>query len=418
MMIKMGRLVRGAVALGAAGVLSAGYVTLAAAEALPAPQQAINVMESEGILARGAGARYGPDAVMNAGEVAGVLHRFDARTGRAGDFIGQVFRLPGAAVVTRSEGLVAILNATGLHRGTSAIAAVHTANRLGLLYGLPGMTAGPGQALLRGQLAVILLRIQQPGGVGAPVGVAGGPVGVPAPAAAAMVTGTITQVQATATGEVLTLSTASGAETVQVAATAQAFQSGQAVPLSQIAAGQAAELTLNPSGQAQSITLYPAGTAPVPATTVNGTLASFANGQIALQPSVAGGTSPTYAVSSSVVVTENGQGATTAALGAGDLVTLHILGGTVTWVALRASSSTLTGNLTSVVPGGYVLTEADGTTVRLAIPATAQVSAAGIVLPRGALAVGEAVDVAGLARTGAVVAQTVSITGDVVSGTA
>ena len=397
--------------VGAAGLIVGGGAALAAAASLPALQQAVNQMVAEGVFGRGVGPRYGTYASMHQAQVVAVLRRFAAHTGRHGVFVGAAFRLPGGTVVSGSELLVDIVNATGLHRGPSPAAALHTAERLGLVSTLPGLTAAPNAYASRGQLAVILVRIQQLGGNAAPTS-------VPVPAAAAVLEGTITQVQTGPTGVILSLSTGTSVDAVPIGAGAQVIESGQAIPLTQLAGGMVADVTLNAAGQAQLITIMPAGSTPPPASAVPGTIASFANGQISLEPPTPGAVAPSYVVATSVVLTENGQGATSAALSPGDLVTLHVLSGTVTWIAIRAASSSLTGNLSAAVPGGFTLTERDGTSVRLMVPTNVQVAAGSIALPRGALAAGEVVDVSGVAHTsGSLVAQTVTITGNAVAGT-
>ncbi len=396
---------------GAAGLIVGGGAALAAAASLPALQQAVNQMVAEGVFARGLGPRYGPYASLHQAQVVAVLRRFAAHTGRRGVFTGAAFRLSGGTVVSGSELLVDIVNATGLHRGPSPAAALHTAERLGLVSTLPGLTAAPNAYASYGQLAVILVRIQQ-------LGANAVSPSVPVPAAAAVLEGTITQVQTGPTGEVLSLSTGTSVDAVPVAVGAQVIASGQAISLTQLTGGMVADVTLNAAGQAQLITIVPAGSTPPPATVVSGTIASFANGQVSLEPPTPGAVTPSYAVAPSVVVTENGQGATSAALSPGDLVTLHVLSGTVTWIAIRAASSSLTGDLAAAVPGGFTLTESDGTSVRLMVPATAHVAAGSIALPRGALTAGEVVDVSGVAHTsGSLVAQSVTITGNAVAGT-
>ena len=398
-------------ATGAAGLIVVGASALAAAAPQSALQQAVNQMVAEGVFGQGVGPQYGPYASLHQAQVVAVLHRFDAHTGQRGVFVGTAFRLAAGTVVSGNELLLDIVNATGLHRGPSAPAALHAVERLGLVSTLPGLTAAPNAYASRGQFAVILAGIQGLRGYATPT-----PAAVPA--AAAVLQGTIAQVQTGPNGEVLSLSTPSAVDAVTVAVGAQAVESGQVLALNQLTVGTVADLTLNASGQAQLITIVPAGTAPAPVAAVQGTLAAFANGQVSLEPATPGAAVQSYAVAASVVVTESGQGATTAALAPGDLVTLHVLSGTVTWIAIRAASSSLTGDLTAAVPGGFTLAAADGTSVRLMVPANVPVTAGNIALPRGALAAGEVVQVAGVARaTNALVAQSVTITGNVVAGT-
>jgi hypothetical protein len=399
------------VPLAVVGLLAGGLAAPAAAAPLSTLQQAVQQLQGEGVLGRSAGAAYGPDAPLRQAQVLAILRRFDARTGRVGHFTGAVFRLPAAAIVSRAQMLVELVNATGLHFGGSFAAAVRAAAGRHLLAGLPGVTEAPSAEALRGQLALMLLRLQQ---AGAPA--AAGPVSSP-PAAAAVLQGTVDQLQNSQGGNVLIVSTGSGTEAVPLAPTVQVVLSGQTVPLTQLTAGMTVALTLAPNGQAQLVTAAPAG-APMPvATTVQGTIASFANGQISLQPATPSAAAPTYPVTPTLVVTENGQGATTSALAPGDLATLHLLSGNVTWVAIRAAAASLSGALTAVAPSGFLLTASDGSATRVIVPAAVQVSLAGVALPRGALDVGETVTATGVMRSGALVARQVTITGDAVAGT-
>ena len=116
---------------------------MAGAHALPALQRSINHLIAEGVLAPGDGAAYGPDATVRQGQLLTTLHRFDGHVGMRGAFVGPAFHMPIDTVVTRSDALIQVMNATVLHRGPSSVAAMRAAEQLGLVAGLAGVTETP-----------------------------------------------------------------------------------------------------------------------------------------------------------------------------------------------------------------------------------------------------------------------------------
>ena len=376
---------------------------------------AIATLSAQGIMAGGRG--YPGGAAMSPVDLAAVLGRFETHTGHQGSV---VVALRFARRVTRNQGLVDILRATGMSRTNNVARDRRIAERIGLFAGAPGMSAG-NATLTRGEVAVMLVNLEHYWNVS--------PASSALPAnSPSMVEGTVTAVNTQpattplpSSGSI-SVQTPSGSSTVPLSPSATIQQAGQSISLSQITTGEVVEIQLGANGQGQTVDVFPAGTT-LPTTTTTtttaatrGTVVSLSSAELTIQPQARGSAQVSYTLSPSVVVTAQGQGSSLGDVATGDLIQVHLSGGTVTWINVLATAGSTTGTITSALYGAFVVTEPTGQTVRVVLRPSTTVVVDGIDLPHGALARGEEVAVTGTSRGSSLAASSVTITGDSTPG--
>lgn len=119
------------------------------------PLSTIGVLNAQGIMATASQSQG--RMPMSAVDLASILVRFEAHTGHHGTILTTVQR---TGTLSRNQGLVAILQATGLSRTHDIVRNRRIASRIGLFAGISGMDAG-NAPLTRDQAARMLVNLER-----------------------------------------------------------------------------------------------------------------------------------------------------------------------------------------------------------------------------------------------------------------
>ncbi len=120
----------------------------------PRPLGTIGILHAQGVMA--ASSQLPGGTPVSPADLASILARFDAHTGHRGT---PPATLGGTRPVSRNQGLVATLRATGLSHTASVARDRRIANRIGLFAGIAGMDRG-GAPLTRSELGGMLVNLE------------------------------------------------------------------------------------------------------------------------------------------------------------------------------------------------------------------------------------------------------------------